>query len=72
MIMNNKKEYQLGEVFHWGKHKGVHVETVILTDPAYIQWCLDNIPEFCLSEGAKRALNDRLREDLTISQTLNN
>lgn len=65
------KEYQLDEIFHWGKYKGIIVEVVILSDPGYIQWCLNNIAEFTLSAGAKHALSERLREDCNISQLLN-
>lgn len=68
--MTNIKEYQLGEVFNFGKYKGISVEVVILTDPGYIQWCLDNIPQFVLSAGSKHALNERLREDDNVIQRL--
>ncbi len=72
---NPRKEFHknslVGEVFHWGKHKGTSVEAVILADPNYIQWCLDNIPEFCLSVGAKHSLNERLREDAGVVQAIN-
>lgn len=65
------KEYRLDEIFRWGKYKDTSVEAVILTDPGYIQWCLDNIPEFTLSVNAKHALNERLREDCSVTQILN-
>lgn len=70
MDLKNKKYYQLGEVMQFGKYKGMTIETIILHDPRYIQWACDNIPDFYLSDGSKHALQERIREDLNISQLL--
>ena len=70
--MNDKiKYYQLGEVMPFGKYKGVSIEVMIETDPKYVQWLLDNVDNFYLSDGSKKRLQERFREDKTVTQILN-
>ncbi len=68
--MAKQKTYQLGEVLGFGKYTGCTVEMIIEVDPKYMQWCADNIDGFCLSDGAKRRLQERFREDMSVTQSL--
>ena len=70
--MVKAKTYQLGEVLEFGKYanKGCTVEMIIEVDPKYIQWCVDNVDGFNLSVGAKRRLQERFREDMSVTQIL--
>ncbi|OGU58291.1 MAG: hypothetical protein A2V66_03630 [Ignavibacteria bacterium RBG_13_36_8] len=58
------KTWQLGEAWPFKKYRdqGMTVEMVILTDPKYVLWCMENLRDFYLSEGCKQVLNERLRE----------
>ena len=42
----------IDDIFQFGKHKGLPLSAVILTDPDYIYWCLDNIRDFRLTVSA--------------------
>ena len=43
----------LNTVFNFGKHKGNTVESVIVDDPSYINWCLENVDKFSLDEDCQ-------------------
>jgi len=43
---------------HFGKHKGEKLSHVLLKDPKYLKWCIQNIPNFYMSPSlAKKILN---------------
>lgn len=58
--MNNK--LGLTHTITFGKYKGKTIEHVILQDPSYIDWCLDNITSFKLTNKAQELL-DNTEED---------
>lgn len=39
-------------IFHFGKHKGEPLFNILQEDSSYIYWCVNNIPEFIISEEA--------------------
>jgi hypothetical protein len=69
-IVNNEKinikhpkTYQLAETLTFGKYSGLTIEMIILTDPDYINWCMDKVPGFRLSDPSKQLLNQTIREN---------
>lgn len=40
----------ISDTFDFGKHKGKTVEEVIDEEPTYIEWCIDNVTGFELSD----------------------
>lgn len=38
--------------FQFGKHKGKPLFCILQEDSAYVYWCINNIPEFTISEEA--------------------
>lgn len=44
--------YTLTSLFEFGKHTGKTIQDIILSDPTYINWCLNEFPEFILSAEA--------------------
>lgn len=51
------KEWGLDDVLNFGKHRGRTIEHVCRTDPTYLEWCLDNINDFFLSDEAMEVLS---------------
>lgn len=43
----------LSTMFTFGKHKGEMMESVIVDDPSYINWCLENVERFSLDEDCQ-------------------
>lgn len=44
------------EVFNFGKFRGQKVDAVILSNPKYIVWCLENVSYFSLEKEQKKLL----------------
>lgn len=42
----------INNVLEFGKHKGETVQQVMKTDPNWLHWALQNIPEFKLNRNA--------------------
>lgn len=59
----------LATVFDFGKHKGETLSDVIEREPSYINWCVNNIPEFQLSHRAINEIKD-VFPDFIISKKL--
>ena len=53
----------LGTVFNFGKYKGRTVESVILEDPSYINWCMENVEKFSMNEDCKTLFSMQDWED---------
>jgi len=49
--------------FDFGKWKGAMLEDVIIDDPHYVAWCVDEIEDFKISKCAKELLNEYLTAD---------
>ncbi len=54
--------YSLADYLIFGKYKGRSIQVIIETDPQYLQWCVDNIPDFTLDGQTKKILQENLRE----------
>ena len=48
------------KTFDFGKYKGQSVDSVIVSNPRYVQWCLKNCQFFYLEDEQ----HDRLRKEL--------
>ena len=46
----DNKKMNFGTVLNFGKYKGETVEEVYQKDASYLQWCLENIERFNLSD----------------------
>jgi 3'-phosphoadenosine 5'-phosphosulfate sulfotransferase len=56
--------YDLDSMLKFGKHAGEIVEDVLETDPGWLQWALENIKEFVVTDAVEeelRALGDPRR-----------
>lgn len=53
--------YLMQDKLDFGKYKDEHVEEVIVDDPKYIAWCIDEIDGFELDEEAMQLLETSLR-----------
>lgn len=49
------------DTFLFGKHRNEAVEEVIVDDPSYVEWCLDEVEGFELDEEATQLLATSLR-----------
>lgn len=52
-----KALYRLTTVLDFGRHKDEDVQHVIDTNPGWLEWALENIEGFTLSEEAELALD---------------
>lgn len=44
-------EQESKHLFNFGKYKGLAIEDVVKTNPAYVRWCVKNVEWFELPEG---------------------
>lgn len=59
MNTNNLYYFEsIASVFHFGKHRGNALCSVILEDESYIYWCINNIPEFTLGIQTLRQIRE--------------
>lgn len=54
---DSKKVFELDDVITFGKYKGNTIDDVIHDDYGYIEWCLDNLAWFKISENVYEQLN---------------
>lgn len=52
------KMYQLHSTLFFGKYKGKPLRTVFEENPSYIDWCLREHGNFCISKAAFRSLKN--------------
>lgn len=52
--------WKTNSVLTFGKHKNSKISIVIKSDSGYIHWCLKNIPNFKLTNKAKRLLDKQI------------
>ncbi len=50
--------FNLNSKFTFGKYKGKEVEPIIVQDPTYVKWCINNVEFFELSDRAKSLLDE--------------
>jgi len=53
--------YVVGDTLTFGKHKNEDIDEVIVDDPTYVEWCLDEIDGFELDEELVQLLATSLR-----------
>ena len=53
---------KLTDKFTFGKHKGETLVSVIGSDPTYVEWCVDEIEGFSISDRAHDLLHSSLEE----------
>lgn len=53
---------KLTDKFTFGKHKGESLSHVIGSDPTYVEWCIDEIEGFSISDRAHDQLHYSLEE----------
>lgn len=44
------KRYNKYSVFNFGMYKGYEVGLIFVVDPGYIEWCIDEITGFCITD----------------------
>ena len=54
--MSSSRLYIMEE-FTFGKYKGSKIDDIIWFEPSYVQWCVDNIAWFKLSDKQTKELN---------------
>lgn len=47
------KYYDLGTVFSFGKFNGLSLSKVLSIQPSYVNWCLENLDHFYISEESQ-------------------
>lgn len=47
-----RRTLSLNDVFLFGKHKGETIKSVIVGEPWYVRWCIDNVEGFKLDNDA--------------------
>lgn len=53
----------LNNVLEFGKHKGQTVQEIMRTDPNWLHWALQNIPDFKLNRNALLLLPPYIERD---------
>lgn len=46
----------LGSIMNFGKFKGFTIEEILIINPSYFHWCLNNIPDLYFSEELYREI----------------
>jgi len=61
---NGFKIYQLDEIMIFGKYEldKLTLHQVIMKDPEYVQFCLNHVSWFFISDDAKSCLTNRFKE----------
>ena len=54
------KTYERGDRLRFGKYKDEFIEDVIIEEPEYIQWCVENLDNFLLSNDLYKALQKNM------------
>ena len=52
------RPYGLYNRLDFGKHEGEYVQDIITKDPSYLDYCLENIPGFKLTEEVEKAYEE--------------
>lgn len=47
--MAHYKFSSLSQNFDFGKFSGISLDEVLRKNPSYITWCINNIPDFCMT-----------------------
>jgi len=55
--------FGLNNRLNFGKHRDKLVSTLIREEPGYLEWALDNLEWFTLSDGAARELDWKLDQE---------
>ena len=50
------------KIFRFGKYKGINIDTVIHSDPRYVQWAEENVSFFSLSSEQKEILREEIEK----------
>jgi hypothetical protein len=58
----NKYTYNKDTKLKFGKHKGQTLSSVILSDPAWVDWALRNVDYFAISVGASEDLDKAMEQ----------
>lgn len=56
------KFYDIDSLFTFGKYEGMSLAEVFMKDPAYLNYCKENIDEFYISPSAERELKELSRD----------
>ena len=68
MRMSNSYYFDnIASVFRFGKHRGKSLWNVISEDDSYVYWCINNIPEFMLSNEALKQIREVFPEFIVTS-----
>ena len=68
MRMSNSYYFDnIASVFRFGKHRGKSLWNVISEDDSYVYWCINNIPEFMLSDEALKQIREIFPEFIVTS-----
>ena len=52
-----KALYRLSTVLDFGRHKDEDIQHIVDTNPRWLEWALENVEGFALSEEAELALD---------------
>ena len=55
--------FNLNTRLNFGKYRDELLSTVIRKDPGYVEWCLENLDWFEISDGAERELDWQLDQE---------
>ena len=55
-MSKNGRLFEISDDFTFGKHEGESVDEVIVDDPEYVEWCLNEIDGFDLDEEGHQLL----------------
>ena len=61
------KYYNLETVFSFGKYNGLSISQVLLIQPTYINWCLDNLDHFFITAEIQLKIKS-ISEDFIINE----
>jgi hypothetical protein len=52
--------YDFKSIIHFGKHKGEVIEDVLYDDPTYLDWAVEYVAGFTLTEAVEKKLYELL------------
>lgn len=64
---NAMKYYDLETVFSFGKFNGLSLSKVLSIQPSYVNWCLENLDHFYISEESQFEIKS-IYKDFTINE----